>query len=121
MSVERKATSGRLQPPESAPSSGERVEVLSEGAGWRIEQILSGHLAAPVEDLLDHVEWVTVVHGAARLDLDGDILELGSGDWVRIGPGLPHRVLSAEPGTTWLAVHVELTDPPSASEPAGPQ
>lgn len=102
--------SGRLRPPTEAPPTGESVEVLSTGRGWRVEQILSGRLVAPVSDLLDHVEWVMVTGGRAVLELDGRVLTLGAGDWVRIGPGLPHRVLSAEPGTSWLALHVELAD-----------
>jgi hypothetical protein len=121
MSIGREMTSGRLRAPGTAPATGERTEVLSAGAGWRVEQILSGRLDAPVDDLLDHVEWVMVVHGHAQLDLSGRVLELDAGDWVRIGPGLPHRVLSAEPGTSWLAVHVELDGSPSPPSGSGPQ
>jgi cupin 2 domain-containing protein len=99
---------GRLLAPSAAPSAGERTEILAAGDTWRVEQILSGALPQPVDDLLDHVEWVMVVSGGAELDVAGRTERLDAGDWVRLGPGLPHRVLSTEPGTSWLAVHVEL-------------
>lgn len=112
---------GRLEGPEEAPAWGERLAVLASGPGWRVEQILSGRLESPVEDLLDHVEWVMVVHGRARLDLAGTALDLGPGEWLRIGPGQPHRVLSCDPGTSWLAVHVELDQGRPAAPTHGPQ
>jgi cupin 2 domain-containing protein len=102
MSTER----GQLRPPSAAPATGEAVETLASGTGWRIEQILSGQLLTPVEDLLDHEEWVVLVAGAATVDVDGVNESLGVGDWLRLGPGVPHRVISAKPGTSWLAVHI---------------
>lgn len=97
---------GTLRPPSAAPAHGETIDVLASGIGWRVEQILSGRLPEPVEDLLDHEEWVVVLAGAADVDVDGVIESLETGDWLRIGPGIPHRVVSAEPGTSWVAVHV---------------
>ena len=97
---------GSLRPPTAAPETGELVEVLSSGTGWRVEQILSGRLTGPVEDLLDHEEWVTVLAGAAVVEIESLPRTMRTGDWVRIGPGVAHRVLSAEPGTSWLAVHL---------------
>jgi cupin 2 domain-containing protein len=97
---------GSLHPPSAAPASGEHIEVLASGAGWRIEQILSGRLPEPVADVLDHEEWVVVLAGAATLDIDGVPEALEAGDWLRLEPGVPHRVVSTQPGTSWLAVHV---------------
>jgi quercetin dioxygenase-like cupin family protein len=41
----------------------------------------------------------------ARLDVAGDEIALGAGDWVLIPAGTRHRVLSTEAGTHWIAVH----------------
>jgi cupin 2 domain-containing protein len=101
-----KAERGSLRAGTEAPETGERVEVLSAGAGWRVEQILSGALAEPVDDLLDHEEWVVVIDGAAVVEIESSAIEMRAGDWLRIGPGVPHRVLSTNPGTSWLAVHL---------------
>jgi hypothetical protein len=85
---------------------GEETVTLAAGSVWHIDQILSGALARPVEDLLDHEEWVVVLEGGAELEVDGEREVLRGGDWVRLGPGVPHRVLSTLPGTSWLAVHL---------------
>lgn len=97
---------GSLRPPSAAPASGEAIEVLSAGAGWRVEQILSGELPEPFEDLLDHEEWVVVLAGAAVVEVESTPMPMAAGDWLRIGRGVGHRVVSTEPGTSWLAVHL---------------
>jgi len=99
-------TRGRLRPPSSAPSAGESVEILARGATWRIEQILSGELAQPVEDRLDHDEWVVVLAGAAVLDVDGVEVTMAEGEWIHLPAGVPHRVRSTARPTSWLAVHL---------------
>jgi cupin 2 domain-containing protein len=104
---------GRLKEPPSAPASGESISVLASGPGWRVEQILTGTLPGPIEDRLDHDEWVVMLAGAAVLDVDGDPVTMTAGDWLHLRAGVPHRVLSTEPPTSWLAVHVggESTGP----------
>lgn len=82
--------------------------MLAEGAGVRIERIVSrGHASAPdswygqVED-----EFVLLVQGAARLEFEDFDLELVPGDWVDLPAGVLHRVAwTAEAEeTVWLAV-----------------
>ncbi len=106
---------GSLFAGSSAPDVGERVHRLSTGAGWWIEQILSGTLAAPVDDVLDHEEWVVLMEGSAVLEVDGTVVTLDRGDWIRLGPGTPHRVRTTRPGTSWLAVHLP-TQPAVATD-----
>jgi|HubBroStandDraft_6_1064221.scaffolds.fasta_scaffold1304076_2 mannose-6-phosphate isomerase-like protein (cupin superfamily) len=101
---------GRLENPDDAPVSGERVVTLLERPGAVIEQILSGALPQPLDFDQDHDEWVVVLEGHARLGLDGRELELHAGDWLLIPAGQPHRVLETRPGTSWLAVHVRNQD-----------
>jgi cupin 2 domain-containing protein len=106
-------TRGRLTEPVGAPTSGESISVLAGGPGWRVEQILTGQLAGPIEDLLDHDEWVVLLAGRAVLDVDGDVITLSAGDWIHLRARVPHRVRSTEPPTSWLAVHAggESTGP----------
>jgi cupin 2 domain-containing protein len=99
-------TQGRLKEPSSAPASGEAISVLATGEGWRVEQILTGSLSGPIEDLLDHDEWVVVLAGGAELDVDGEVVTMAAGDWLHLRAGVPHRVRSTEPPTSWLALHV---------------
>ncbi len=97
---------GRLEDPSSAPAEGERFTVLAERPGLKVEQILSGRLAAPASFDQAHDEWVMVVEGGARLLVDGLELELEPGGWLLLPAGCPHTVLETRPGTSWLAVHV---------------
>jgi cupin 2 domain-containing protein len=97
-------TSGRLLQPSDAPRNGERVEEIARIRNLVIEQILSGQVE-PAHYLQAHDEWVLVLSGGATLDVDGDIRELRTHDWVLLQAGTPHRLITTEPGTTWLAVH----------------
>ena len=71
-----------------------------------VEQILSGLHVEPEDYLQDHDEWVTLLAGAAVLEVGGEPVELTAGDWVLLPGGVPHRLVSVEPGSNWLAVHV---------------
>jgi hypothetical protein len=98
-------TAGRLLEPSMAPHRGERIVEIARIRNLVIEQILSGHVE-PSDYLLVHDEWVVVLSGGATLDVDGDVRELATRDWVLIRAGTPHRLLTAQPGTTWLAAHL---------------
>ncbi len=97
---------GRLLPPAAAPPEGERVDVLLSAGGTVIEHILSGSLRRPVEFRQDHVEWVVVLAGGAQLEVAGETVDLSAGEWIVIPTETPHRVMSTQAGTEWLAVHL---------------
>ena len=71
-----------------------------------IEQILSGPDVAPEDYLQDHDEWITLLAGAAVLEVGGERVGLGPGDWVLLPAGVSHRLIDVQSGTNWLAVHV---------------
>ncbi len=73
--------------------------------GAVIEYIVSGNLAAPVDYDQAHDEWVVVLDGAATLDVQGELVDLTSGDWVLLPTHLFHRLVETRPGTRWLAIH----------------
>lgn len=95
---------GRLAAIDDAPIEGEATVLLARGAGFTVEQILSGRLGAPQDYEQDHDEWVVVLAGGAVLDVDGVAHELGAGDWWLLPAGTRHRLVRTEPGTSWLAV-----------------
>jgi cupin 2 domain-containing protein len=96
---------GHLLDGAAAPEHGEREEPVASIGPARIEQILSGRLAGPLDFDQDHDEWVAVLDGAAELDVAGQRVALGPGDWVLLPRRTPHRVVAVAPGTSWLAVH----------------
>ena len=70
-----------------------------------VEQILSGEVGGPLDYLQEQDEWVVVLNGAAVLEVGGQRVELGAGDWVLLPANVPHRLVSVKPGTNWLGVH----------------
>lgn len=98
-------TAGRLDP--TPPDAGERFDRLISRPGMRIEHIVSSASPDPAPYRQVDDEWVLLLAGAAVLEVGGVDHVLGAGDWVWLPAGLPHRVVSAEAGTRWLAVHHE--------------
>jgi cupin 2 domain-containing protein len=92
--------------PSAAPATGERTDELLRLRNLAVQQILSGELEEPVDYRQDHDEWVVVLAGSAVLIVDGERVELAPGDWVLLPGATPHRLEEAEPGTSWLAVHL---------------
>jgi cupin 2 domain-containing protein len=98
------AARGRLAPPADAPSVGERTIEVAESSGFRVEQILSGRIDAPLDYEQDYDEWVVVLVGSAVLEVGGVEHHLDAGDWWLLPAGTQHRLLRTEPGTSWLAI-----------------
>lgn len=96
---------GRLPSAVEPPELGERSEEIARIDGTVIEHIVSGNLAAPVDYDQAHDEWVVVLDGAAVLEVEGERVDLGSGDWVLLSAHVPHRLVETLPGTSWLALH----------------
>jgi cupin 2 domain-containing protein len=90
--------------------------MLYDGGGAVIEQILSSDHLDEVGFDQDHDEWVLVLDGAATLHVDGETVDLASGDWLVIRAHQPHRIVAVTQGTSWLAVHL----PPPAGTAGGP-
>ena len=87
----------------------ELVDVLAGGSGVRVERIVSrGHASPPGFWYdQDEDEWVLVVAGAARLEIEGmGEVPLAAGQWIDLPRHLRHRVAWTAPDeeTIWLAV-----------------
>jgi cupin 2 domain-containing protein len=87
----------------------ELASVLAAGQGIRIERIVSQGQVSPEGFWYDQEdnEFVLVVSGGARLELEGrGEVSLAAGDWVDIPAHRRHRVSWTDPArqTVWLAV-----------------
>lgn len=40
------------------------------------------------------------------LEVGGERVGMGVGDWVLLPAGVPHRLVEVQSGSNWLAVHV---------------
>jgi cupin 2 domain-containing protein len=88
----------------------ELFQTLLEAGNVRIERIVSQGHASPAGFWYDQPqgEWVLVVSGAARLEIEGrEPVELRAGSYVNIPAHTRHRVEWTDPQqpTIWLAVH----------------
>jgi cupin 2 domain-containing protein len=88
------------------PAAGERIEEVLAFGNVVVEQILSGPDVAAEDYLQDQDEWITLLAGAAVLEVGGERVDLGPGDWVLLPAGVPHRLVEVQSGSNWLAVHV---------------
>ena len=87
------------------------VELLGR-PGIRIERIVSQGHVTPPDESYDQAgdEWVLLLSGGARIQLDGDAeRELRPGDYLLIPAHRRHRVTWTTPDapTIWLAIHVD--------------
>ncbi len=108
--VERPATGNLFEQLPDA-SQTEKFETLSEGAGFRVERIVSRGQASAENFWYDQPrdEWVAVLTGRARLEIEvpPSILDLVPGDWIHLPARCRHRVVAtdADDATIWVAVH----------------
>lgn len=93
-----------------APSDGDEVfEDLLSRPGVRIERIVSRGHVTPAEQpyVQDWDEWVLVLHGSARLRMEGSTeQELDAGSCLLIPANTPHWVTYTADPTIWLAIHI---------------
>jgi cupin 2 domain-containing protein len=88
------------------PGIGERFVEVARLRNVVIEEISSSGAPDPVDYRQEQDEWVVLLVGEADLDVDGERITLGAGDWVLLPAGTPHRVLRTTSGSRWLAVHI---------------
>jgi cupin 2 domain-containing protein len=95
----------------------ERVDVLLEAGGVRLERIVStGHATAPGQWYdQDTEEWVAVLAGRALLRFEDEAaaVAMAPGDHLTIAAHRRHRVewTSPDEPTVWLALHVRRRAP----------
>ena len=101
---------GRLESSAEAPARASGCVPLVRGPRFSVEQILSGALSQPLDFKQEHDEWVVLLSGRARLVVAGEQLELAAGEWLLLPQNCPHTLIETDPGTNWLAVHLDRRD-----------
>jgi cupin 2 domain-containing protein len=98
------------------PPVPEAIDALLALPSLRIERILSFGHASPPGFWYDQAqaEWVTVLSGAALLQIEGETAprHLQAGDWINLPAHCRHRLEWTDPArpTVWLAVHYPEPD-----------
>jgi len=89
------------------PREDEHFATLHEREGLRIVRILSGEVETPKEFCDEWDEWVVLLRGRARLEMEGREYALKAGESLFIPAHTPHTLLFVESGSLWLAVHYD--------------
>ncbi|PLW83616.1 cupin [Kineobactrum sediminis] len=90
----------------TAPTQGERFDTLLAHRNLVIERIVSSADIQPAEYVQAQDEWVLLVRGGAIMQVAGERITLGEGDYLFLPAGTPHQVEQCEADTLWLAVHL---------------
>lgn len=104
------AGQGNLLDSPCPPAGEERMDVLLEGPGLRLERIHSCAHSTALGRWYDQpeTEWVLLLRGSARLRFEdeAEARDLAAGDSLLITPRRRHRVVATDPdpGTLWLAL-----------------
>ncbi len=88
------------------PAMEERFEQLLADKNLVIERIISPVTYTPHAYRQTQDEWVVLLQGHAVLNVAGETVELGAGDYLFLPAGLPHTVQQVSAGALWLAVHL---------------
>ena len=87
----------------------EYTEILHQSKHTIVEQIISkGHTTEEGKWLIqEHAEWVMIVQGHAKLEIEDHKFTLHQGDNILIEGSKRHRVTETSkiPECIWLAVH----------------
>ena len=102
---------GNLWHAAEAPTIGEHFQELARIGFTQIERIVSSDL--PSRETYDQpqTEWVALLRGEALLEIEGEPLQLRSGDYLLLPAHTRHRVLETTRDALWLAVHVSGSRP----------
>ncbi|WP_369162317.1 cupin domain-containing protein [Candidatus Thiodiazotropha sp. LNASS1] len=94
--------------PDKAVEVKETFETILESENVTVERILSPPDTVTEVSQQHHDEWVCVLQGSAKLEMDDREITLYRGDSVLIPANTAHRVLttSHQPHCIWLAIHI---------------
>jgi len=86
----------------------ENFTTLLENPNVEIKRIVSNTLQTPQEFLDKRKdEWVVVLKGCAKLEMNGVVHKLKAGDTLFIPANTKHKLLKTKKVVVWLAVYIK--------------
>ena len=89
------------------PKDQESFDTLLKKNGVTIKRIISNTLTTPQTFLQECDEWVCVLKGCAKIEMEGEVYKLKSGDTLFIPAHTEHTLLKTKKTVVWLAVYIE--------------
>jgi cupin 2 domain-containing protein len=85
----------------------ENFITLLENKNVEIKRIVSNTLKTPQVFIQDRDEWVIVLKGCAKLEIDGIVHKLKAGDNIFIPANTKHILLKTRQVVVWLGVYIK--------------
>ena len=84
----------------------EHFDTLLTKDGVTIKRIISNTLSTPQTFKQECDEWVCVLKGCAKIEMEGKVYKLKSGDTLYIPAHTKHTLLKTRQIVIWLAVYI---------------
>ncbi|WP_459978966.1 cupin domain-containing protein [Nautilia lithotrophica] len=92
---------------ENLPSiDSETFEILLKHKNVEIKKIISNTLKTPQTFCQKEDEFVVLLKGCAKIEINGEIKKLKAGDWLFIPANTPHTLIKTKKTAIWLAIHI---------------
>lgn len=85
----------------------EDFTTLLEHKNVKISRIISNTLKTERTFCSDSDEWVIVIQGCAKLEMNNDVYKLTKGDTLFIPANTQHKLLKTKKVVVWLAVYID--------------
>ncbi len=84
----------------------EKFKTMLQHKNVSVKRIVSNTLKTPQTFRQDVDEWVIVLQGCAKLEMDGIIHKLKKGDSLFIEANKEHTLLKTKQVVVWLAIYI---------------
>jgi len=84
----------------------EIFKTLLKHKNIEIKKIISNTLKTPQTFIQDEDEFVVLLKGCAKIEINGTVKKLKTGDWLFIPAKTPHTVIKTKKIAVWLAIHI---------------
>jgi cupin 2 domain-containing protein len=84
----------------------EIFKTLLKHKNIEIKKIISNTLKTPQTFIQKEDEFVVLLKGCAKIEINGVVKKLKSGDYLFIPANTPHTLLKTKKIAIWLAIHI---------------
>ena len=84
----------------------ELFQTLLKHKNIEIKRIVSNTLKTPQKFIQKENEFVVLLKGCAKIEINGEIKKLKAGDYLFIPANTPHTLIKTKKIAIWLAIHI---------------
>ncbi len=84
----------------------EIFKTLLKHKNIEIKKIISNTLKTPQKFIQKEDEFIVLLKSCAKIEINGEIKKLKTGDFLFIPANTPHTLLKTKKTAIWLAIHI---------------